>query len=182
MSLHTLDVPRLRKALEFITDHPDEHDQSTWFSGIVYRKGDHTMEFEMNAGPNRVLNVLTQSEDGTGISQELEQWSCSTQTACLAGHLALMGGAIPLSTGYVWHEGRTEEVAEAAADMLGVSLLDLYVPKTIEGLERLADPDYEGSALFQSKVYLFDGDITPDEVVAIGNWLIEQAEWHQAQA
>jgi hypothetical protein len=72
-----IDVPKLRKMLEFVTDNPDLHNQRVWISS-----SDDVEDYEPTTLSNGIV-VHTLPEETA--------WSCGT-AACLAGWTALHEG------------------------------------------------------------------------------------------
>lgn len=105
---NNINVPELRKVLEYITANPDQHDQGRWLGSWV--QGTHQTE-----------RVIHETGEVFEAVKEDQVWHCKT-TGCAAGWAAVLNGWSPVmhKDGMVYRKGDgVRAVSEVAANVLG---------------------------------------------------------------
>lgn len=139
-----VNVPELRKVLEFVTAHPDVHDQEVWVD-VRDAPRDAPERFERCLfGEARTPRHLLRDE---------YVWSCGT-SACLAGWTALLAGWRPAygDDQLVYRDDRVRHAEEVARERLGLSLLQA---------DALFDPANSRRRLWRLAARFTDGAIRP---------------------
>lgn len=103
----TINVPELRKQLEFLTANRDKHEQNVWYSM------NSTMDVEY------IYHELTDST--CRVLREDAIWKCGT-TACLAGWTAMSHGWRPVTNSgtHMYRDGEFNTAFHVGQEILGL--------------------------------------------------------------
>lgn len=114
----TINVPELRKQLEFLSSNPEKHNQSVWV-GRHHDKQLKVTDLQLTSCddnspylPGRIIRVV----------KEEAIWSCGT-VGCLAGWTAMSHGWRPINhwEAFMYRGGMVRNADAIAREILGLS-------------------------------------------------------------
>lgn len=157
-----LNIEPLEMALKSITFDPTKHNQGSWFA---FADDIYPAYMESTTGLSDLYGM--EPEERLSVVSE---WSCQTNTACLAGHICLNEGDKPLTDGAVLTpDGQIMEAAGRAKQILGLNdreYLELLSYTNVEREEGSQIPGCDcGACSASPRIELFSGSLSHEQVV-----------------